>query len=115
MSCVATNHVLFLYLFLCCSLKLRFNRREFEDWIWDVCPLSEVQVAPSSCQNATRCTETAAVALSHNSVLHWNYQTDNILQVVHCEEKCILYPFGCPPGHLGSGTRAMIISVSITE
>ena len=36
---------------------------------------------------------TLGLALAHNVVLHWNWQTGSILQRVMCTEKCILYPF----------------------
>ncbi|KAL8586375.1 hypothetical protein ACOMHN_022990 [Nucella lapillus] len=55
--------------------------REFEDWIWAAAWLQE----PGK---AGQCS--LALALAHNVVLHWSWQTDTILHRATCVEKCIL-------------------------
>ncbi|XP_038596692.1 LOW QUALITY PROTEIN: WD repeat-containing protein 6 [Tachyglossus aculeatus] len=54
---------------------------ELHDWIWDVRWLRDA-VGRSAC---------LALALAHNSVLLYDAVTQEALQEVHCEEKCILY------------------------
>ncbi|KAK7481281.1 hypothetical protein BaRGS_00027541 [Batillaria attramentaria] len=51
---------------------------EFEDWIWDVAWLKQEEVW------------TLGLALAHNVVLHYNWQSGIILQRVTCREKCLL-------------------------
>ncbi|XP_007666497.1 WD repeat-containing protein 6 isoform X2 [Ornithorhynchus anatinus] len=54
---------------------------ELPDWIWDVRWLEDT-VERSAC---------LALVLAHNSVLLYDCVTQERLQEVHCEEKCILY------------------------
>ena len=53
---------------------------ELSDWIWDVCWLEDESPAE------------LAVVLAHNSVMRWDWRRRLVLQHVHCEENCILYP-----------------------
>ena len=34
-----------------------------------------------------------AVALGHNAISLWRWKENEVLNTVHCEDKCILYPF----------------------
>ncbi len=42
-----------------------------------------------------------ALALGHNFVSLWDWKKQEILNTVHCEDKCILYPFNY--GRKGEG------------
>lgn len=53
------------------------------DWIWDVCWLKSSEGYYT----------TLALALGHNIIIRWNWTNNHIMDVVRCEEKCILYPY----------------------
>ena len=33
------------------------------------------------------------MALGHNAISLWRWKENEVLNTVHCEDKCILYPF----------------------
>ncbi|KAK8767770.1 hypothetical protein V5799_005453, partial [Amblyomma americanum] len=59
----------------------------FDDWIWDVAWLHPE--AGPLVPGAT--VTTLALCLGHNRVVHWDWQTKQVLVVTACSDYCLLY------------------------
>ncbi|XP_035825991.1 WD repeat-containing protein 6 isoform X2 [Aplysia californica] len=58
-----------------------------EDWIWDARWLCDQDKSERESDEYG----TVALALAHNTVVHWNWKENKVSRTRHCTEKCILY------------------------
>ncbi|CAH1783038.1 unnamed protein product, partial [Owenia fusiformis] len=77
--------------FKCNIFRLQKNGEGilFQDWILNVCWLGTGEGTGEQIEESP---VEVALALAHNTVIHYNLLTRQTLHVSHCVEKCILYP-----------------------
>lgn len=85
-----------LYMYLC-NESSRFHclteEQELHDWIWDVIWLHDAGHSTTSHTSLNiHWPGSVGLCLGHNSVVHLEWTSMNVIQEVHCKEKCILYP-----------------------
>ena len=87
-----------------CFYRLQLLQEELilPDWIQTVQWLSEDHIADDDDGDGDALPGHLAAALSHNVVILLDTKMGNVLEEIHCEDKCILYPlFMANAVHIG--------------